>query len=163
MHQKQEHRIQLAAARRGLRLIRNRYRVSGGGDLYCLRATWQPAWVVGTRSDGGVGLVYALTRREEIGSWLTLSEIERLLANWSEPAMRAWGEATSAHGINQHQDKGTAPQSLASGAPRPPHRGSYVEGSEFPGLPRLSPSISASILRGHAGRDWRAGVQHCRR
>jgi hypothetical protein len=88
----QEHRIQLAAGRRGLKLVKNRYRVAA----YCLRAAWSAGRVVGRRPEGGLGLVYAQTGREEIACWLTLTEIERVLANWNEPAPRAWGEPPSA-------------------------------------------------------------------
>jgi hypothetical protein len=89
---RQEHHLQLAAGRHGLKLVKNRYRVA----VYCLRAVWNAACVVGRRPEGGLGLVYAQTGREEIASWLTLTEIERLLANWNEPAPRAWGESPSA-------------------------------------------------------------------
>jgi hypothetical protein len=92
----QEHRVQLAAARHGLKLVRNRSRAATGRSLYCLRAIWNAACVVGSRPEGGLGLVYAQTGRAEIASWLTLSEIAQVLANWREPAPRAWGEPPSA-------------------------------------------------------------------
>ena len=82
----QEHRVQLAAARHGLKLVRNRSRAATGRSLYCLRAIWNAACVVGSRPEGGLGLVYAQTGRAVIASWLTLSEIAQVLANWREPA-----------------------------------------------------------------------------
>ena len=91
----QEQRLQLAAGRHGLRLVRNRYRASSDGDLYCLRAIWKAAWVVGRRADASLGLMYVQTGREAIASWLTLAEIEQVLANWDQPAPRAWGEPQS--------------------------------------------------------------------
>ena len=88
----QEHRLQLVAGRHGLKLVRNRHRVAA----YCLRAIGNAACVVARRSDGRLGLVFAQTGREGTATWLTLHEIERVLANWNEPAPRAWGEPPSA-------------------------------------------------------------------
>ena len=100
----QEHRLQLAAGRHGLRLVRNRHRVATNGSLYCLRAMWNAACVVGRRADGDLGLVYAQTSREVVASWLTLSEIEQVLADWDQPAPRAWGEPPSARGSLPYAD-----------------------------------------------------------
>lgn len=93
---KREHQVQVTAGRHGLKLVRNRYQVATARRLYCLRAILNAACVVGRRPEGGLGLVYAQTGREGIASWLTLIEIERLLANWDEPPPRAWGEPASA-------------------------------------------------------------------
>ena len=73
-----------------LKLVKNRYRVA----VYCLRAVWNAACVVGRRPGGGLGLVYAQTGREEIASWLTLTEIERLLANWNGAGAESVGRVT---------------------------------------------------------------------
>jgi hypothetical protein len=94
-HDSAEHRVQLTAGRHGLRLVRNRYRVAAGSRLYCLRAIWNAYYVVSRLPEGGLGLVRAQTGRQVTASWLTLTEIEQVLAAWNEPAPRAWGEPFS--------------------------------------------------------------------
>jgi hypothetical protein len=111
---KQEHRLQLAAGRRGLKLVKNRHR----GAAYCLRAAWNAACVVGRRPDGRLGLVYAQTGRELLACWLTLTEIERVLAHWNEPAPSAWGEPPSARGGLPYANYRRHPRRVRQGGER---------------------------------------------
>jgi hypothetical protein len=72
----------MVAARAGLKLIQNRYSITSGQKLYCLRPIWDARHVVGTLSDGGLGLVRTsgkAQRRETVASWLPLGAIERML------------------------------------------------------------------------------------
>ena len=87
---RQEHRLQLVAGRHGLKLVKNRHRVA----VYCLRAVWNAAYVVGRRSDGELGLVYAQTGREEIACWLTLTEIERVARELERAGAEGVGRAS---------------------------------------------------------------------
>jgi hypothetical protein len=81
-----EELVRLAAARSGLKLITNRYGLaSTGTKTYCLRPIWDARHVVGTRSDGGLGLVRTSNKRHrrlKVASWLPLDAIERLLPHW---------------------------------------------------------------------------------
>ena len=85
----EERRVRLAAGRHGLQLIRRKARAATQRNVYCLRALWDAGHVVSKRPDGGFGYVFAPTSRERTASWLSLSDIEHVLANWSEPAPRA--------------------------------------------------------------------------
>ena len=84
-----EGRVRLAAGRHGLQLIRRRRPAANHRNVYCLRALWDAGYVVSKRPDGGFGYVFAPTSRERTASWLSLADIERVLANWSEPTPRA--------------------------------------------------------------------------
>jgi len=85
----EERRVRLVAGRHGLQLIRHRHFAANHRKLYCLRPLWDAGYVVSKQPDGGFGYVYAPTSREKSATWLSLPEIEQLLANWSEPAPRA--------------------------------------------------------------------------
>lgn len=90
----QEDHIRIVAARAGLKLITNRYSLTSGEKLYCLRPVWDATHVVGTLSDGGFGLVKTTNkaqRRLKVASWLSLNAIERMLPDWrvTEPRDRA--------------------------------------------------------------------------
>ena len=81
----QEERVQLAAARSGLKLIANRYSLTSGKKTYCLRPLWDAMHVVGIVSDGSLGLVKTSSkgrRRQKVASWLPLTAIERMLPDW---------------------------------------------------------------------------------
>jgi hypothetical protein len=81
--------VRLVAGRHGLQLIRHRHFAANHRKLYCLRPLWDAGYVVSKQPDGGFGYVYAPTSREKSATWLSLPDIEQLLAIWSEPAPRA--------------------------------------------------------------------------
>jgi len=76
-------RLQLAAARRGLRLARSNHR-RHTASCYCLRDISDATWVVGTLPSGELGFVKSSFSREVAAVWFPLEEIERVLAGWSE-------------------------------------------------------------------------------
>ena len=82
----QEDQVRRAAARSGLKLIKNRYSLtSTDRKTYCLRPLWDARQVVGTLSDGRFGLVRATgksQRRQKVASWLPLNAIELILQDW---------------------------------------------------------------------------------
>ena len=85
-----ERRLRLIAARCGLKLIKNRRRIYS--HRYCLRALNDASHAVGRHPNGTYGLIKASTKRYEIGSWLPLTEIEKVLTSWDEPVSKSWGE-----------------------------------------------------------------------
>jgi hypothetical protein len=82
----QEDQVRRAAARFGLKLIKNRYDLtSTDKETYCLRPLWDARQVVGTLSDGRFGLVRATGKgqcRQKVASWLPLNAIELMLQDW---------------------------------------------------------------------------------
>jgi hypothetical protein len=95
MQARREHQIRLAAGRLGLKLVRDRLRAEVVENAYCLRGLLNAAFVVGRVPGGGFGLLHAQTGRGKTASWLTLAEVEQVLATWAEPAPKAWGEPPS--------------------------------------------------------------------
>jgi hypothetical protein len=81
-----EDHVRLTAARSGLKLITNRHSLtSTGKKTYCLRPLWDARCVVGTLSDGGLGLVKTSgkgRRRQKVASWLPLKAVEQILPEW---------------------------------------------------------------------------------
>jgi hypothetical protein len=88
----EEHRLRLIAGRLGLRLVRGRLPAADGRELYCLRSMSDATYVLGNRPEGGLGLVSSAYGREKVVRWLSLTDIEQVLASRSEPAPRAWGD-----------------------------------------------------------------------
>jgi len=93
-----EDRVGLAAARCGLKLIRNRYRVAAidkSDRRYCLRLVWDASRFVGRAPEGGYGLVRTNMKgwkRGKAASWLPLPAVEQMLRDWrpeTKPRTRA--------------------------------------------------------------------------
>ena len=115
--QDREDRARLAAARCGLKLIRNRYSATSRGERkYCLRPVWDASQIVAPAPGGGFCLVSTNFRgwiRWKAAIWLSLATVERVLRDWrpettprarkplsrrhrSQPALQQLGLATRA-------------------------------------------------------------------
>jgi len=77
-----EFSFQIAAGRRGFRLIRGPLQNSDN-RRYALRPLQDATLVIGELPNGEIGLVKASMGRNRKASWLTLDGIERLLDEWS--------------------------------------------------------------------------------
>jgi hypothetical protein len=80
-------RLQLAAGRCGLRLIKRRSGTTMASDnAYWLRSLWDASQVVVLRPGGGFALsrMPVYTVREKAAAWTTLDDVERVLAGWDE-------------------------------------------------------------------------------
>lgn len=91
--EREERRVSLIAAHRGMKLIKSRRGTHT--RRYCLRGLDDASRAVGKLPDGTYGLIKAITKRHRIGSWLLITEIEHVLAKWDKPAPRAWGERSA--------------------------------------------------------------------
>ena len=82
----QEHRLQAAARRLGLKMVLDRYRARATGqDRYFLRPIWDARRAVRALPGGGCELVTISSGRRKAASLMPLDEVEQLLIHWSEP------------------------------------------------------------------------------
>jgi hypothetical protein len=104
----QEHRLQAAARRLGLKMVMDRYSVCATGrNRYFLRPIWDARRAVRALPGGGRKLVRITEGRRDAASLLLIEEVEDLLTRWSDTrpfthAGLVWhtGVATENHGID---------------------------------------------------------------
>ena len=92
----QEHRLQAAARRLGLKVVLDRYSACATGrKRYFLRPIWDARRAVRALPAGGCELVMITVGRRTAASLLLLDEVEDLLTRWSDtrpcaPARLLW-------------------------------------------------------------------------